>query len=80
MSEIKGSIFDAVRELIMSGKEDSYEKLVEMNSESLERIRRMISKIQKVIPDVALSPYVLRALRVLKERQISDKGSIQAAA
>ena len=80
MSEFSESIYDKVRNLVLQGKEESYESLVEKDSEVLEKLQRLVKRIQKVAPDVALSPYIVRALRVLEQNQVSDGGSISAAA
>lgn len=81
MSQDQGSIFDLARRLVLNGKDDNYVAMVEQNAELVQKLVNMVKRIQKVAPDVALSPYIMRAVRLLRERNlINDSGIVPAAA
>ncbi|NUQ33615.1 MAG: hypothetical protein HUU29_01555 [Planctomycetaceae bacterium] len=80
MSQVGESVFDAIRELLLKGKEENYEALVIQKSETIRKLLALASKIQKVAPDVALSPYVLRAVRIAQAHAQSNGTSLTAAA
>ena len=81
MSESNASVCDAVYALLQQGKAENYDAIVQDSAQQLAALRRMVQRIQSVAPDVALSPYVMRALLILDGQTIAqDDGSISAAA
>lgn len=82
MSDSKPPLFDSVSALLQQGKAENFDALVLANAGALEGLRRLVERVQRVAPDVALSPYIMRALRILEQQRAiaENRANIPAAA
>ena len=82
MAEFTVADLDQVAALLAQGTSDQYAALVRNNAALLVNLQRCIERIQHVAPDVSLSPYIHRALRILDADKVaaSDDAVSSAAA
>jgi len=81
MRELDTLTIDAMHALLQQGKTQEYEALVRSNASVIEAVMRAHERIQRIAPDVALSPYIYRAVRILRgDAASTGEAPVQAAA
>lgn len=59
----------AIAELIEHGKDDDFERQVSERLPEVKRVKQLYERVRAISPDVELSPYVMRIIRVADKHE-----------
>ncbi len=85
MSELCTEDLNSIGQLITQGKSENFKQLVLQHRRQLTALRKAVERVRQIAPDVAVSPYIARAARIIDESLAGSQegkieGSISAAA
>lgn len=59
----------AVAELLDQGKEDDFERRVSDRLPEIQRVRKLLTRVQELSPGIEFSPYVMRMINVAEKQE-----------